>query len=189
MTALYRHPTGGDPRLLIGRCLVRGSRSRGSAEKGSDVAGRPRARQLAATPVARYAVLVFVLAAALVVAVALTLDATLVAAAGRSTRLPSPAARASALLPSSRCAPTCASRRRSSRPRCRCSALSSPATKPSCGGSPTRATPGSTCAPFIGKLMGTPRIASSASITDGVRVLATVTIALPLGDEVLTLPR
>ena len=41
----------------------------------------------------------------------------------------------------------------------------------------------------IGSLTATPRIASSASITDGVRVLARVSIALPLGDEVLTLLR
>jgi diguanylate cyclase (GGDEF)-like protein len=41
----------------------------------------------------------------------------------------------------------------------------------------------------IGALAGTPRISSTARITDGLRVLATVTIALPLGDEVLTLLR
>ena len=74
MTTLYRHPTGGDPRLLIGRCVVKRSRSTSSAERGSDVSGRPRARQLAATPVARYTVLVFLLAAAMIVAVAVTLD-------------------------------------------------------------------------------------------------------------------
>ena len=41
----------------------------------------------------------------------------------------------------------------------------------------------------IGALAGSPRISSTATITDGLRVLATVTIALPLGDEVLTLLR
>ncbi|NUT55117.1 MAG: GGDEF domain-containing protein [Thermoleophilia bacterium] len=41
----------------------------------------------------------------------------------------------------------------------------------------------------IGELAGAPRISTTATITDGVRVLATVTIALPLGDDVLTLLR
>ena len=74
MVGLTRHPTGGDPRLMIGRCVVMPSRSTSSPEKRPDVDGPPRARQLAATPVARYAALVFLLAAALVVAVAVTLD-------------------------------------------------------------------------------------------------------------------
>jgi diguanylate cyclase (GGDEF)-like protein len=41
----------------------------------------------------------------------------------------------------------------------------------------------------VGTLPPAPRITSAAKITNGVRVLATVTIALPLGDEVLTLLR
>jgi diguanylate cyclase (GGDEF)-like protein len=41
----------------------------------------------------------------------------------------------------------------------------------------------------IGALPPGPRIESTAKITNGVRVLATVTIALPLGEEVLTLLR
>ena len=41
----------------------------------------------------------------------------------------------------------------------------------------------------IGSLAPTPRISSTAKITDGLRVLATVTIALPLGEDVLTVLR
>ena len=41
----------------------------------------------------------------------------------------------------------------------------------------------------IGALAPTPRISSTAKITDGLRVLATVTIALPLGEDVLTVLR
>jgi diguanylate cyclase (GGDEF)-like protein len=42
---------------------------------------------------------------------------------------------------------------------------------------------------MYGTLAPAPRIASTATITDGMRVLATVTIALPLGKDVLTLIR
>src|ERR1700682_2157555 len=41
----------------------------------------------------------------------------------------------------------------------------------------------------IGTLAGGPRIASTATITDGVHVLARITVALPLGDDVLNLLR
>jgi diguanylate cyclase (GGDEF)-like protein len=41
----------------------------------------------------------------------------------------------------------------------------------------------------IGMLAPSPRIASTASITDGLHVLATVTVSLPLGDDVLALIR
>lgn len=74
MSGFDRHPTGGDPRLLIGRSLVNPPRPGGSTQKGPLVAGRPRTRHLAATPVARYAILVFLLAGALVVTAAISLD-------------------------------------------------------------------------------------------------------------------
>ena len=48
---------------------------------------------------------------------------------------------------------------------------------------------GSTSRPLDRRARRAPRISSTAKITDGLRVLATVTIALPLGDEVLTLLR
>ena len=41
----------------------------------------------------------------------------------------------------------------------------------------------------IGTLAAAPRIASTATITDGVHVLARITVALPLGDDVLALLR
>lgn len=41
----------------------------------------------------------------------------------------------------------------------------------------------------IGTLAPTPRIASTATITDGIHVLARITVALPLGDDVLALLR
>ena len=41
----------------------------------------------------------------------------------------------------------------------------------------------------IGRLAPAPRVASTATITDGVHVLATVTVALPLGKDVLALIR
>ena len=190
MTVMTRHPTGGDPRLLIGRCLVRSSRSTGSVEKGSDVAGRPRARQLAATPVARYAVLVFVLAAALVVAVALTLD--------RNARRSSWQEHTTALAGGARVgASSFESLRANLRVQATQLATSLPLQRAVVTGNEAelRRIADARHARIdlrgrsIGQLTGTPRISSNASITDGVRVLATVTIALPLGDEVLTLLR
>ncbi len=190
MITLTRHPTGGDPRLLIGRCLVRSSRSTGSVEKGSDVAGRPRARQLAATPVARYAVLVFMLAAALVVAVALTLD--------RNARRSSWQEHTTALAGGARVgASSFESLRANLRVQATQLATSLPLQRAVVTGNEaelrriadTRHARINLRGRTIGALTGTPRISSSASITDGVRVLATVTIALPLGDEVLTLLR
>ena len=190
MLSLTRHPTGGDPRLLIGRCLVRSSRSTGSAEKGSDVAGRPRSRKLAATPVARYAVLVFLLAATFVVLVAVTLD--------RNARRSSWQEHTTALAGGARVgASSFESLRANLRVQATQLATSLPLQRAVVTGNDAelrriadaRHARITIRGRSIGELTASPRIASSASITDGVRVLATVTIALPLGDEVLTLLR
>ena len=190
MTTLYRHPTGGDPRLLIGRCLVKRSRSTSSMEKGPDVAGRPRSRQLAATPVARYAVLVFLLAAALVVAIAVTLD--------RNARRSSWQEHTTALAGGARVgASSFESLRANLRVQATQLATSLPLQRAVVTGNEAelrriaeaRHARIDLHGRSIGALAGEPRISSTATITDGVRVLATVTIALPLGDEVLTLLR
>jgi diguanylate cyclase (GGDEF)-like protein len=190
MTRLYRHPTGGDPRLLIGRCVVKRSRSTSSKEKGPDVAGRPRSRQLAATPVARYAVLVFLLAAALVVAIAVTLD--------RNARRSSWQEHTTALAGGARVgASSFESLRANLRVQATQLATSLPLQRAVVTGNEAelrriaeaRHARIDLHGRSIGTLAGTPRISSTATITDGVRVLATVTIALPLGDEVLTLLR
>ena len=190
MTALYRHPTGGDPRLLIGRCLVKRSPSTGSTEKGPDVGGQPRARQLAATPVARYAVLVFLLAAALVVAVAVTLD--------RNAHRSSWQEHTTALAGGARVgASSFGSLRANLRVQATQLATSLPLQRAVVTRNDadlrriadTRHARIDLHGRSIGALAGSPRISSTATITDGLRVLATVTIALPLGDEVLTLLR
>ena len=187
MTELTRHPTGGDPRLLIGRSLVGRSRSK---EKGPAVAGRPRARQLAATPVARYAVLVFVLAAALVVTVAVALD--------RNARQSSWKEHTTALAGGARVgASSFESLRANLKVQATQLATSLPLQRAVVTGNEaelrriaeTRRARINVRGRTIGELAGAPRISTTATITDGVRVLATVTIALPLGDDVLTLLR
>ena len=189
-TTIYRHPTGGDPRLLIGRCLSTRSRSSGSTERGVDVAGRPRARQLAATPVARYAVLVFLLAAGLVVTVAVALD--------RNARRSSWQEHTTALAGGARVgASSFESLRANLRVEATQLATSLPLQRAVVTGDDAevrriadlRHARIDLGGRSIGTLAGSPRIASTAKITDGVRVLATVTIALPLGEEVLTLLR
>ena len=190
MISLTRHPTGGDPRLLIGRCLIKSSGAPSSLEKGSDVAGQPRARRLAATPVARYAVLVFLVAAAFVIAIAATLD--------RNARHSSWQEHTTALAGGARVgASSFESLHANLRVEATQLATSLPLQRAVVTGNEaelrriaeTRHARINLRGRTIGALTGTPRIASSASITDGMRVLATVTIALPLGDEVLTLLR
>lgn len=190
MLALTRHPTGGDPRLLIGRCLITPPRPTLLAKKGSDVPRRPRARQLAATPVARYAVLVFLLAAALVVTVAVALD--------RNARRSSWQEHTTALAGGARVgASSFESLRANLRVQATQLATSLPLQRAVVTGNEAelRRIAESRHARInlrgrtIGSLAGSPRIATTAKITDGVRVLATVSIALPLGDEVLTLLR
>jgi diguanylate cyclase (GGDEF)-like protein len=190
MTTLTRHPTGGDPRLLIGRCRITLPRSEGGKEKGHFVGGRNRARQLAGTPVARYAVLVFLLAAALVVTVAVTLD--------RNARRSSWQEHTTALAGGARVgASSFASLHANLRVQATQLATSLPLQRAVVTNdeaalrriAETRHARVNVRGRTIGALPATPRISSTAKITDGVRVLATVTIALPLGEEVLTLLR
>ena len=190
MVGLTRHPTGGDPRLMIGRCVVMRSRSTSSPEKRPDAGGPPRARQLAATPVARYAVLVFLLAAALVVAVAVTLD--------RNAHRSSWQEHTTALAGGARVgASSFESLRANLRVEATQLATSLPLQRAIVTGNEAelRRIADNRHARIdlhgrsIGALAGSPRISSTATITDGLRVLATVTMALPLGDEVLTLLR
>ena len=154
------------------------------------MAGPPRTRQLAATPVARYAVLVFLLAAALVVAIAVTLD--------RNARRSSWQEHTTALSGGARVgASSFESLRANLRVQATQLATSLPLQRAVVTGNEaelrriaeTRHARIDLHGRSIGALAGTPRISSTATITDGVRVLATVTIALPLGDEVLTLLR
>ena len=190
MTTLTRHPTGGDPRLLIGRCQITPQRDKRGPEKGSAVRGRPRVRQLAATPVARYAVLVFLLATALVVTVALSLD--------RNARRSAWQEHTTALAGGARVgASSFDSLRANLRVRATQLATSLPLQRAVVTGDEAelRRIAGERQALIrgggrtIGALPPAPRITTTAKITDGVRVLATVTIALPLGDEVLMLLR
>ena len=152
--------------------------------------GPPRARQLAATPVARYAVLVFLLAAALVVAVAVTLD--------RNAHRSSWQEHTTALAGGARVgASSFQSLRANLRVEATQLATSLPLQRAIVTGNEAdlRRIADNRHARIdlhgrsIGTLAGSPRISSTATITDGLRVLATVTIALPLGDEVLTLLR
>ena len=154
------------------------------------MSGRPRARQLAATPVARYTVLVFLLAAAMIVAVAVTLD--------RNARHSSWQEHTTALAGGARVgASSFESLRANLRVQATQLATSLPLQRAVVTGNEAelRRIADARHARIdlhgrsIGALAGTPRISSSAKITDGLRVLATVTIALPLGDEVLTLLR
>ena len=154
------------------------------------MSGRPRARQLAATPVARYAVLVFLLAAALIVAVAVTLD--------RNARRSSWQEHTTALAGGARVgASSFESLRANLRVQATQLATSLPLQRAVVTGNEadlrriadTRHARIDLRGRSIGALAGAPRISSTAKITDGVRVLATVTIGLPLGDEVLTLLR
>lgn len=154
------------------------------------MAGRRRARQLAGTPVARYAVLVFLLAAALVVTVAVSLD--------RNARRSSWQEHSTALAGGARVG---ASAFESLRANLRVQATQLATSLPLQRAVVLNDEPelrrladsrrarinlrGAT----IGRLPETPRITSTAKITDGVRVLATVTIALPLGKDVLALLR
>jgi diguanylate cyclase (GGDEF)-like protein len=190
MSTLFRHPTGGDPRLLIGRCQITPLRREAGPEKGPAVRGRPRVRQLAATPVARYAVLVFLLATALVVTVALTLD--------RNARRSAWQEHTTALAGGARVGSSSFdSLRANLRVRATQLATSLPLQRAvvTDDAAELRRIVGERQALVrhrgrtIGTLPPTPRISSTAKITDGVRVLATVTIALPLGDEVLALLR
>lgn len=154
------------------------------------MAERPRARQLASTPVARYAVLVFLLAAALVITAAVSLD--------RNARRSSWQEHTTALVGGAHVGASSFESLRAN--------LSVQATQLATSLSLQRAVVTGDEAELrriaaarharidlrggaIGELARAPRIAASAKITDGVRVLATVTIALPLGDEVLTLLR
>ena len=190
MTTLTRHPTGGDPRLLIGRCRIRPGRGDRGSEKGSDVPGRPRVRHLAATPVARYAILVFLLAAALIVAVAATLDRNARRSAWQEQ---STALAGGALIGAS----SFDSLRANLRVRATQLATSLPLQGAVVTGdvAELRRIAGERQArvDYRGRAIGTlpppPRISSTARITDGVRVLGTVTIAMPLGEDVLALLR
>lgn len=154
------------------------------------MAGRPRARQLASTPVARYAVLVFLLAAALVVTVAVSLD--------RNARRSSWQEHTTALAGGARVgASSFQSLRANLSVQATQLATSLPLQRAVVTGDEAelrRIAAGRHAridlrGRAIGELAGAPRIAATAKITDGVRVLATVAIALPLGDEVLTLLR
>ena len=154
------------------------------------MAGPPRTRQLAATPVARYAVLVFLLAAALVVMVAVTLD--------RNARRSSWQEHTTALAGGARVAASSfESLRANLRVQATQLATSLPLQRAVVTGNETelrriaetRHARIDLRGRTIGSLPGSPRIATTAKITDGVRVLATVSIALPLGEEVLTVLR
>ena len=152
--------------------------------------GRPRDRQLAATPVARYAVLVFLLAAALVVTVALSLD--------RNARRSAWQEHTTALAGAARVgASSFDSLRANLRVRATQLATSLPLQRAVVLGDEAElrriAAERQARIDRLGRSVGTlppaPRITSTARITNGVRVLANVTIALPLGDDVLTLLR
>ena len=188
MSELTRHPTGGDPRHLIGRSLVHARRPAGGTEKGSFVAGRRR--QLAATPVARYAVLVFLLAAGLIVTAAISLD--------RNARRSSWQEHTTALAGGARVgASTFDSLKANLSVQATQLATSLPLQRAVVTGNESelrriaqsRRARVNIGGRVIGELAPAPRISSTAKITDGVRVLATVTIALPLGDDVLALLR
>jgi diguanylate cyclase (GGDEF)-like protein len=189
MSLLTRHPTGGDPRLLIGRWTEGPLGSSSPQEKGSSVRSRPRMGQLA-TPVARYAVLVFALAAVFVVMVAATLD--------RNARSSAWQEHTTALAGGARVgASSFDSLRANLRVRATQLATSLPLQRAVVLGdeaalrriSDERRARIDRAGRSIGTLPPEPRIESTAKITNGVRVLATVTIALPLGDEVLRLLR
>ncbi len=154
------------------------------------MAGQPRTRQLAATPVARYAVLVFLLAAALVVTVAVALD--------RNARRSSWQEHTTALAGGARVgASSFESLRANLRVQATQLATSLPLQRAVVTGNEAelrriaeaRHARIDLGGRTIGGLAAAPRIASSAKITDGVRVLANVTIALPLGDDVLAVLR
>jgi diguanylate cyclase (GGDEF)-like protein len=154
------------------------------------VRGRPRDRRLAATPVTRYAVLVFLLAAALIVVVAVTLD--------RNARRSASQEHTTALAGAARVgASSFDALRANLRVRATQLATSLPLQRAVVLGDEAelRRIAGERQARIVrpGRSVGTlppaPRITSTARITNGVRVLAGVTIALPLGDEVLTLLR
>jgi diguanylate cyclase (GGDEF)-like protein len=154
------------------------------------VRGRPRGRRLAVTPVARYAVLVFLLATALVVTVAAALD--------RNARHSSWQEHTTALAGGARVgASSFDSLRANLRVRATTLATSLPLQRAVVTGDAAelRRIAGERQARVdlpgraIGALPPAPRITSTAKITNGVRVLATVTIALPLGEEVLALLR
>jgi diguanylate cyclase (GGDEF)-like protein len=154
------------------------------------VAGRPRARQLAATPVARYAVLVFLLAGALVVAAAISLD--------RNARRSSWQEHTTALAGGARVgASSFDSLKANLSVQATQLATSLPLQRAVVTGNEaelhriaeTRRARINVRGRTIGELAPAPRISSTAKITDGVRVLATVTIALPLGDDVLAVLR
>lgn len=190
MRPLTRHPTGGDPRLIIGRLRIKRPRSDRLGEKEPFSAERRRARQLAGTPVARYAVLVFLISAAFVVAVAVTLD--------RNARQSSWQEHTTALAGGARVgASSFESFHANLRVQATQLATSLPlqravvtrddgALRRIAESRQARIDVGGRA---IGALPATPRVSSTAKITDGSRVLATVTIALPLGEDVLTLLR
>ena len=150
----------------------------------------PHGRRLAATPVARYAVLVFLLAAALVVAVSAALD--------RNARRSSWQEHTTALAGAARVGSSSFdSLRANLRVRATTLATSLPLQRAVVVGDEAelRRIAGERQARIgrsgrtVGMLPPAPRITATARITNGVRVLATVTIALPLGDEVLALLR
>lgn len=154
------------------------------------MAGRRRARQLATTPVARYAVLVFLLAAGLVVTVAVALD--------RNARRSSWQEHTTALSGAARVGSSAFdSLRANLRVQATQLATSLPLQRAVVTGDEAelrriaelRHARVNLGGRTIGSLPATPRISSTAKITDGVRVLATVTIALPLGDDVLAVLR
>ena len=151
---------------------------------------RTRGRRLAVTPVTRYAVLVFLLAAALVVTVAAALD--------RNARTSSWQEHTTALAGGARVgASAFDSLRANLRVRATTLATSLPLQRAVVTGDEAelRRIAGERRARIglsgrtVDALPPAPRITSTAKITDGVRVLATVTIALPLGEEVLALLR
>ena len=154
------------------------------------MAGRPRARQLTATPVARYAVLVFLLAGALVVTAAISLD--------RNARRSSWQEHTTALAGGARVgASSFDSLKANLSVQATQLATSLPLQRAVVTGNEaelrriadTRRAQIDIRGRTIGELAPTPRISSTAKITDGVRVLATVTVALPLGDDVLAVLR